>query len=261
MRNSTRRVRVAIMEPKYQINLGYIARTLMNFGICELFLINPRCDYRGKQALRYAKHARDLLERAHICNSISDAAGGRAVIGTTGIWRKTGASFHNLYTLRGFGAMGKRISRGKGILLLIGRDDIGLTRGELRQCDATVFIAANKDYPIFNISHALAILLYEIVGASLEEDYSEQLAKAYADKGYQHRLTRLFRTFISSNPHIRDKESVALAFEHVLARAAPTKREINAIAGALAQDEEEVDNKTTSQKRRRKIGSRTRKRK
>ncbi len=35
------RMEVAVMEPLYQINLGYIARTMKNFGLSKLYLINP----------------------------------------------------------------------------------------------------------------------------------------------------------------------------------------------------------------------------
>ena len=69
-------VKVILVEPKYQINLGYIARTAMNFGVRRLFLVNPRTDPKGKTALMYAKHARSLLENARTYKSLDDATEG-----------------------------------------------------------------------------------------------------------------------------------------------------------------------------------------
>ena len=224
---------VAIMEPKYQVNLGYIARILGNFGIEKLYLINPRCNYKGKEAIKYSKHAHALLERARLPKSISEAAKGAFVIGTTGIWSKTDKSFHNAYALQNSGSMLRRAGLNKKVLLLIGRDDTGLSKSELRECDATVFIGADKGYPVLNISHALAIMLYELTRRKYGKEY-KFMESLYADSRQKKMALTLFNRLIKGNRSIRDKESVAMAFKHVLDRSVPTRKEINAIAIALA---------------------------
>jgi TrmH family RNA methyltransferase len=224
---------VAIMEPKYQVNLGYIARVLKNFGIERVYLINPRCNYKGKDAIKYSKHAHALLEHAKLAKSIAEATKGAFVLGTTGIWSKTDRSFHNAYLLQNAGRMLKNASLNKRIVLLIGRDDTGLSKRELRECDATIFIGAGKNYPVLNISHALAIILYELTRARYGREYGFMEA-LYADASHQKMALTLFKRLIKNNKSIRDKESVAMAFKHVLSRAVPTKKEINAIAIALS---------------------------
>ena len=93
------RLEVAIMEPLYQINLGYIARAMKNFGLGRLYLIRPRCNHRGKQATQYSKHAHEVLENAVVCKDMS-GFGDALVIGTTGIWRKGGSSLRNVYSVK-----------------------------------------------------------------------------------------------------------------------------------------------------------------
>ena len=225
---------VAVVEPRYQINLGYIARVLRNFGMDRLYLVNPRCDYRGKQAIKYSKHAHMLLESARITKSIKDLVRGAFVIGTTGIWSKTDRSFHNVFMLQKAGAMLRRVSTRKRVVLLIGRDDTGLTKEELKACDATVFIGANREYPVLNISHALAIMLYELTSKQYRKDYGF-IERFYADAKQQRMALTLFNRLIERNRSIRDKDSVAMAFRHVLSRAMPTRKEINAIAIGLAE--------------------------
>jgi tRNA/rRNA methyltransferase len=222
-------IEVAVMEPKYQVNLGYIARVSKNFGIKKLFLINPRCRHRGKEAIKYSKHAVDLLRKAKICKSIKGIGSG-FVIGTTGIWHKTGESFYNTYSIENVGRMAERASKsGRKTIVLLGRDDIGLTKEELRECDATISIETGSDYPILNISHALAIVLHSLKNAKISGK-----RERYADPSSEKNLLLLFKRLVNENPRIKDKKSVNMAFRHVIRRAMPTGKETNALSIALA---------------------------
>ncbi len=225
------KIEVAVMEPKYQQNLGYIARVSKNFGVEKLILINPRCSYKGKEAIKYSKHASDLLRSATICKNINQLKGD-FLIGTTGIWHKTGESFYNIYNMAGISKMSNRARHsGKRITVLLGRDDTGLSKDELRHCDATISLDTNEKYPILNISHALAIILH---GLGSEPETAKR-QRIYADSAYQKRIFELFDRLVDSNRHIRDKRSVKMAFRHVVRRSIPTRKEINALSIALAK--------------------------
>src|SRR5271155_2280731 len=109
---------IAVMEPKYQINLGYIARVSKNFGISGLILINPRCNYKGKEAIKYSKHAVDLLKKATIIKNIKELKA-EMLIGSTGVAHKTNASYYNLYPLdRVAGMVSSAESSGRRVVLL-----------------------------------------------------------------------------------------------------------------------------------------------
>ena len=226
-------LRVAMVEPEYQINLGYAARALKNFGLRRIYLINPKCDYRGRQAIKYAKHARDILEHAVVCDSIGQAARGTLLLGTTALWRKSEAGMHNVYTLR-YAKRLLRRARGRDITLLIGRDGTGLTRDELAGCDATLFIPASEDYPTLNITHALAIMLYELLQAVQSKQRSE-LEGLHAGVPEMAVVKRLFDAFVGERRDIRDKRSVSNAFYHIMKRSAPTKQELRTLAVAFSR--------------------------
>lgn len=221
-------IEVAVMEPKYQVNLGYIARVSKNFGVKKLLLINPRCNYKGKNAIKYSKHAKELLQKAAVRKSIKALDSG-FIIGTTGIWHKTGESFYNVYNINDISRLVKRAkSAGSKITILLGRDDLGLSKEELKECDATISLTTSSEYPILNISHALAIILHGLSdGGSIH-------SKMHADPAYQKRIIELFDRLTKGNPRIRDKKSVTMAFRHIIRRSMPTKKEINALSIALA---------------------------
>ena len=60
---------VCVMEPTYPINLGYIARVMKNFGLSELFIINPQV--KLSDAYPFASHGRDLIDSAVILRSLN----------------------------------------------------------------------------------------------------------------------------------------------------------------------------------------------
>ncbi|MCL4411382.1 RNA methyltransferase [Candidatus Marsarchaeota archaeon] len=219
-----------MVEPEYQINLGYAARVLKNFGLKRIYLINPKCDYKGRQALKYAKHASDILEHAVVCSSIGQASKGSLLVGTTALWRKTEAGMHNVYTLEGARRL---MRRSRDVTLLIGRDGTGLTREELAGCDATVFIPASDDYPTLNITHALAIMLYGLLYAEHSKAHSE-IGNLYAGPRDIAVVKKLFDSFIAGKGYIRDKRSVSNAFYHMIRRSAPTKQELRTLAAAFS---------------------------
>ncbi len=228
---SNAKISVAIVEPLYQVNLGYIARAMKNFGVEKLYLINPRCKPLGAKAIMYSKHARDILENAKKVGSISAAkaaSGSNIVVGTTGIWEKSERSFYNIYTPNAFA---KSYKNARSILLLLGRDDIGLLGKEMEECDAVVTIPTSKAYPVLNVSHALAILLYALLPINPGYSAAGMLATSRTKKS----VNMLFRELVYSNKRIRNKEAVMMAFSHIISRSMPTEKELRALAVALSR--------------------------
>ncbi len=225
-------ISVVLVEPIYQINIGYAARICKNFGARELVLVNPRCKPNGKNALKYSKHGADVLANARICKSMEEAVGSSLAIGSTSIWRKASASLYNIYSLNDMASILKENSIGK-ISLVFGRESTGLTREELMHCQASVFIPVRSSYTTLNISHALAIMLYELAQAQP----SKRMRSLYATETELERVLTVFKLMLESKRNIRSKKTVYAAFEQILKRAKPTKRELSALAVGLSERE------------------------
>ena len=225
-------IRVVAVEPLYQINLGYIARISMNFGVKELYLVRPRCRISGNQAIKYSKHARELLESATISKSIEDSIRGTFSIGTTGIWRKSKSSFRNVFTPDKLCGLVKKNGI-KRISIVLGRDDTGLGSEEMRLFDAVSFIPAEDKYPVLNISHALAIMLYSLRSSEYAPTYA--LERFYASEKEIGALEGAFGRFLKKSRTVRDKKAVLSAMKHLLKRANPSKKEVNALHAAFSE--------------------------
>ncbi|BCS91320.1 MAG: RNA methyltransferase [Candidatus Micrarchaeota archaeon] len=217
-------IRVVSVGTEYQINAGYIARVCKNFGVKDLVFVNPRCKIDGKTALMYSKHAKDLLKNAKVYKSIKDAVKGYLAIGTTDIISKTDSSLYNICNLSEI----DRYIRSKRVAIVLGREGDGLTREELAECDLSVYIETSKEYTALNISHALAIILYKLTHTDLKA------STRAADDKYIERAVTVFSRRVKKLSYIRNKRAVIDAFRHILKRANPTTKEVNAIALALS---------------------------
>ncbi len=153
-------VRIVLVEPEGSVNLGFIARLCVNFSVDELYLVNPKASI--EEALEYASKARDFLLNAVIRTSINEAIENvDLVIATTGKGSGRGDYLRQAISLKDFISLLKQRSPGS-IAILFGRESTGLTREELSLADYLVTIPANPRYPILNLGHAVAIMLYEL---------------------------------------------------------------------------------------------------
>lgn len=227
------KLKLIIVEPKYQINLGYIARVSMNFGIDRLHIVKPRAQLYGKTAIMYSKHAYPLLKNAKVYGDFGAATSDCDIlIGTTGVLGKAKSSFRNVYLIDGLIKKLKGVARRSTTVgLVIGRDDIGLTKEELELCDLIAYINTNEKYPVLNISHALAIFLFALTSGKIEKRFQNILTEQI-DRNELKAMFRLFDRLIE-NKRIRDKKSVRIMFKRIISTAQPTRREIHALITAL----------------------------
>ena len=76
-------LRVVLVEPMYEGNVGSVARAMKNFGFHDLVLVNP-CTI-GDFGSAMASHARDVLQMSRNFSSLPEALqGANLVVGTTG---------------------------------------------------------------------------------------------------------------------------------------------------------------------------------
>lgn len=151
-------ISIVLVEPEHEVNVGHIARLMKNFGLSELLLINPKFDL--DKAKVFATHGKDLLEKAKQIK-FNDLKRFDLLIGTTAI---PASSRLNLVRDSIDPEHLARIltNKNSNFCLVLGREATGLTNEELAKCDIVVNIDTPTHYKTLNISHALAILLYEI---------------------------------------------------------------------------------------------------
>ena len=219
------RVRVVLVEPKHEGNIGAVARAMRNFGFDDLVLVRP--GPIGDEARKRAMAGLPTLENARVTASFDEALEGVDVaVGTSGIDARNEKRFLRIsVTPR---ELAKRIARAEGtVALLFGREDYGLYAEELARCDLLVTIPASPAYPILNVSHAAAILFYELRG-------TEGPRRRRASGFERAKLWEAFADLLSATeypPHRRGRTRIM--FRRLMGRALPTKWEFHALMGVL----------------------------
>ncbi|MDY9925526.1 RNA methyltransferase [Methanosarcina sp.] len=226
-------IRVVLVEPMYQGNVGSVARAMKNFGYSDLVLVNP-CELEG-QAKAMSSHARDVLEGARVTSTLEEAVkGADLLIGTTGTSSlKTGEHIRlPLYTAREFKEKIKEYSG--TIAVLFGREDSGFRNDELKGFDMLITVPTSGIYPIMNLSHAVAIVLYEL---SELEGGNKPLAEGFDLKLLYGHLDELLEE-IDYPAHKKDKTSLML--RRIFGRAGLTPREVQTLRGIIKKTERKM---------------------
>ncbi len=221
-------IRIILVEPLYQGNVGSVARAMKNLGYSDLVLVNP-CKLEG-EACALASHARDLMHNARIVDSVQKAIEGvNLVMGTTSMTRSK-QDEHVRMPVHTSRQLKEKLNGYSGtIAILFGREDHGFTNDELKQCDILVSIPTSEEYPTINLSHAVTIMLYELSDVvpgetPLGEHFDLELL-------YEH-LAEILDD-ISYPEHKKNKTHLML--KRIFGRAMLTPREVQTLRGVLAR--------------------------
>ena len=216
------KISIALVEPKLEINVGYVARIMKNFGLKDLLLIKPRFD--AKKARVFAMHGKDLLERAQIID-FDELRKFDLLIGTTAMGAKSRLNIirDSITPER----LVRILQRNSNACIVLGRESTGLTNTELSYCDIVVNIDTLTDYKTLNISHALAIILYEILAKGRSRKSASSKSERELLIAYTLRLAK------KSDYPKHKQEMLKTTLRRLLASSSPTSKEIMLLVSLL----------------------------
>ena len=178
---------VVLVEPAGPLNVGSVARLCANFDVDTLRLVAPRCDHLGEEARRMAVHGEALLEGAQLFPSLEAAlADCRRVVATSGRIEEEALPLSGPAEALSWLQGGTSVDAPAA--LVFGREDRGLSNGELLQAGRILRLDTSEAYASMNLSHAVAVCLHELrrcppapVAPQPEPCRREQLEAALAD--------------------------------------------------------------------------------
>lgn len=223
------RFMVVLVEPRHEGNVGAVARSMSNFNFRSLALVNP-CTL-GDEAYKRSKHGRPVLEEAKVFSHFGEALSTVDVtVGTTGISTEREKAFHRQ-------AMSPRDLPSKlsevdgSVAILLGREDYGLYNEELDQVDMLVNVPCSPAHPVMNISHAAAIILYELCRAMS----SPTIATPRKASGFEkeHLLVAFDELLTDIQYPTHRRRRTGVMFRRLVGRATPSKWEFHALMGVL----------------------------
>jgi TrmH family RNA methyltransferase len=226
-------IRTILVEPKLEENIGAVARAIKNFGFSELYLVNP--PDIGEKAMAVASHAYDVLRACEMVNSVEEAIEDSTIVAGTTSRHGISTNKHlrmPFFSPRELKDKVKGIGKSSILSILFGSEDTGLGREELMLCDLVVCIPTSSAYPVMNLSHAVAVVLYEL--SRVDAAGTAKLASR-EDKERLFIHMKTFLDEIGYKEHKKDKTMLML--RRILGRAELTGREVQTLRGILRKAE------------------------
>ncbi|MBO3808709.1 MAG: TrmJ/YjtD family RNA methyltransferase [Candidatus Brockarchaeota archaeon] len=221
---------IVLVGPKYPVNVGLVARTMMNFSFRRLVLVSPAKEVLESSRL-YAAHGAAIIEKQLVYEDLSQALRElkpSVSIGTSG--RKASKSVLRQYVSPREMVELCRPLEGR-VFLVFGREDIGLKNEELSQLDYVVHIPASSKYSVMNLAVSASILMYEVYmgSAANVKPLRRPASREIVDRIYVE-TQNIFSTL--NLPEVK-KNVVLRSLKNVIGRSAPSAKEAGSILWLL----------------------------
>ncbi len=244
MRNSFENIKIVLVEPLGSINLGSIARLCSNFGIKDLRLVSPKCDPFDIETKKMALKGMKIIEDATYYSTLLDAVEDCVrVIATCGR-----IDHGDIPLCSPKNALNWLIESSSNypVAIVFGREDRGLSNEELLLAQKVISVSTPSNYPSLNLSHAVAIILYELTRSS--ENYKDNKG----DKSYNLSTPKELNNFLDDAKDFllrigflyqHTSSSRMAKIKSLLQRAEVRAEEVSLIRGILRQTKWFIDNK------------------
>jgi tRNA (cytidine32/uridine32-2'-O)-methyltransferase len=136
---------------------------MKNMCLDQLYLVSPG-NFPCAEATARASGADDVLSKATVCNSLSEAlADCRLVVGASA--RLRSLNWPQLEP-RECAAKVMKVAGQAPVAVVFGQEQSGLSNQEMEQCQYLVHIPTNSKYSSLNLAAAVQVLAYEIYQTS-----------------------------------------------------------------------------------------------
>jgi tRNA/rRNA methyltransferase len=226
---------VILVKPKGPINIGSVARAMMNFGFSKLRLVAPAKGYLSLPARKMALTAFSVVEKAQVFDDLNSAlADVQVAFGTT---RRFGKYRKHFATPAGAAGKIRELSDNVSCALVMGPEDTGLETKDLDLCQHFIYIPTHEGYPSMNLSHALSVLLYEIF-KGCDQDKAESGVSVPRNLAniddLEHMYDHMRETFLSIDfLDPQSPEHLLRVFRRIFGAAGLSSRDVRIIRGLM----------------------------
>ena len=229
------RVEVVLVRPARAANVAASCRALKNMGLSTLWLVDPAPSLAEPKARALAYGAWDVLDSARRAGTLLEAvSASRFVVATSG------RALAGAWTPRRLaGEADERAAEGS-LSLVFGPEASGLTGAEMALCHALVHVPTAPEQPSLNLAQAVLLLAYELRLASLQSSGAgreDAPAEEIATAGELETAVSEARAALLDVGYLdpANPERILTELRRLLARAAPTRRELTLVRGVARQ--------------------------
>jgi tRNA/rRNA methyltransferase len=149
-----------LIEPQMGENIGAVARAMLNFGLTDLRIVNPRDGWPNERAIAMSSGALDKMPPVRVFQNISDAIADLNFVYTTAAFDR----FMVKPVMNPTDAVHDMVIRardGQNIGVVFGRERSGLTNDEIAAGQVLITIPVNDDFASLNLAQASVVMAHE----------------------------------------------------------------------------------------------------
>ena len=151
---------IILIGPQMGENIGASARAMLNFGIENMRIVNPRDGWPNSRAKSMSAGAGRVLDNAQLFNKTSEALSDlNFVFATTA--RTRDLSKEVMSPERAMLYARSLIQEGKNVGFMFGPESSGLSNEDIAQANVLVSVPVNPDFSSLNLSQCVLLLAYE----------------------------------------------------------------------------------------------------
>ena len=214
---------IVLVRPMHEHNIGAVGRLCANYGIKQLYIVNPECEL-GEEAIKVSRHGNTYIQNAKIYQSLEEVKKEvKLLIGFTARESYGAKKKRMLMKMQEAGDMLETMKGSVG--LVFGNESNGLNSAECDGCDVLNKIDIQTHYPILNLSHACGIAMNYMHmrlrdgGESVPEICKEEVAEG------KEMLLDTWRQLMSAGMNEKRETGAVDAMKKLLGRVMLTERE------------------------------------
>lgn len=156
---------IILVEPQLAENIGATARAMLNCGLTELRLVQPRPEWPSERARANASGADVVLDQAALFRTVGEATTDlQRVYATTG--RSRDLTKLIMTPPQAVAEMRAELGRGERVGVLFGPERTGLLNDDVALADTVITVPLNPDFSSLNLAQAVLIVAYEWIKAA-----------------------------------------------------------------------------------------------
>lgn len=229
---------VILVDPQMGENIGAAARAMLNCGVTELRLVNPRDGWPNERAHAMSSGALDRMTPVRVFSSTAEAiADLHYVYATTARPRDM---VKDVFTPRAAADdMRRRHNQGERIGLLYGAERMGLINEDIALSSAVITIPLNPGFSSLNLGQAVLLTCYEWMMTG-DNTPAEQLITGDMPSATQGDMNALYQRLESELEERRFfrapemKPTVIRNLRAMLVRTRMTQQEVNTFHGIIS---------------------------
>lgn len=235
---------MVLVEPQLGENIGAVARAMLNFGLSEMVIVNPRDGWPNEKAAAMASGAAAVLDGARLAATTGEglASFGFALAMTA---RPRESLLPVLSPRAAAEELKRRVDRGERCAILLGAERAGLSNEDVARADGVISIPVNPAFASLNIAQAAVVIAYEwaIADGTALPPADLDLAPPATKEQFEGFIGQLFEALSAARyfyPPER-RETMERKLRTAFARAGLTEGEVRTLRGvvkALARQKE-----------------------